>query len=389
MHLLSSRLVSLRLDFVSSHRQPSFPAIADYVRLVEEIMVAVPNLQQLALYGSMDSWPIGARESAGTALAELVGALPILQLLETDITPFNYLTHKHPPMTCLIQLDLKTNFQGPWPTLMDSASFPALQKVRAHYQSSNKDFWALLLSSAARTIEEIDFSTEPSRLVELLSEVGTCCVFLKVLRLSATFSEDVGLLPGFLNPLHHLTTLTQLRLISTSPRYDFSRYVTDRDVESMALAWPALEEFSLGLVRWQDQLPNDSAPSLSLRALGILCAHCPKLRSVSLTMNTDPVPTTPAQLSRPKSGPLKSLEFNLSPINDPIAIAKWLGASCVADGITFVKYTMPGGDPRIALFDQVRHIVALPQEARREGASEVEMRYKAADGGVLRRPSGC
>jgi hypothetical protein len=107
-------------------------------------------------------------------------------------------------------------------------------------------------------------------------------------------------------------------------------------------------------------------------------------------MNTDPIPATPARLSRPNSGPLVFLDFGLSNIKDPFAIAKWFGDACTADGITFIKYCTGVGAPtRIALWEQVRRAVALLQEARlegaREGAREVEMQYKAANGGGLGR----
>jgi hypothetical protein len=153
-----------------------------------------------------------------------------------------------------------------------------------------------------------------------------------------------------------LTVLTQLELNSNSADYDILRYLTNGDMELMALAWPALEVFTLGLGTWH--LLNDSTPCLSLCALDILCAHCPEIRSVRLTMNTDPVPATPARLTRPKSGPLKSLDFSLSTIKDPYAIAKWLGDACVADCITFTEYYP---NPRHEPLSEVGHSFQSPR----------------------------
>jgi hypothetical protein len=213
-------------------------------------------------------------------------------------------------------------------------------------------------------------------------------MLLKSLQLRSTFSGDMDLSASSFHPLRRLAALTEIQFRSYSPQYDLTQFLGDRDVESMALGWPALEVFSLSSAFWQEH-PPDFTPGLSLHALGLLCAHCPKLRSVSLSMNTDPIPTAPAQLPCPNSRPLESLDFGHSAIKDPYAIAKWFGDACVPHGITFRKHTLIEHDPRNASWEQVSRVVALLQEARREGAREVEVRDKAANGGRLGRCSDC
>jgi hypothetical protein len=196
-HLLSNCLESLEVHFRSVYNQESnFPKIADFVSLAEEIMVAAPNLKHLVLCTKRD-WSTGDLKYAGNALASLLGVLPTLRHLETDIVLFAHMLCGHPPMTCLTKLRLEGPFHGPGPTSMDSISLPALQRVEGYFfQSNGQDIWAALFSCVGCTIEEIDFETD--LIPELMNVISTYCVFLKVLKLGAAFSEGASLSPNFL-----------------------------------------------------------------------------------------------------------------------------------------------------------------------------------------------
>jgi hypothetical protein len=57
LHLLCNRLVLLDVKFpipIDEDEEISFPEIADYVRLVEEITVAAPNFKHLTLFSKLD-----------------------------------------------------------------------------------------------------------------------------------------------------------------------------------------------------------------------------------------------------------------------------------------------------------------------------------------------
>jgi hypothetical protein len=170
MHILSNRLVSLRVDFGGPE---PFPAIADYVRLMEEIMIVAPNTQHLALFAKVDHWPTRTLERAGTAVADFLATQSRLQHLETNMVIFTHLAPRHPPMTFLTDLHLLGSIREPGAPSMNPLLLPSLRRLRGDFQSDNKDFWASLLSVASRTIEE-----SSSQLYRLHLTSSSCSMLL-------------------------------------------------------------------------------------------------------------------------------------------------------------------------------------------------------------------
>jgi hypothetical protein len=362
---MSSRLTSLRVSLLwSTDEESSFPATADFLRLVEELTLTIPKLNHLTFGNRIAHWTHDALHCAGTALAGLVQAQPTLQSLDIDRSLLAYLANGVHPMTHLVELSLEGTQNLTDPKPMNFLSLPSLRKVFVDVRSNIKDAWCCLLASAGSTIEDIEVvgSVDVRIVIELFTDIGHSCPSLRSLRMTVVRRGDLTLFRDLLLSLHPCAELTHLR-IDIVLRHDISLSLHDEDVKSLALAWPKLEVLSLG--------PEDAwfssaaAPTLSLYSFHYLCAHCPKLRSVRLTVKTVPIPNLPVRLSRSNFPPLESLHFGNSPIEDPYAIAKWLGDACLPDGIMGCA-EHGAGDKGGVLWVQVRNTVALLQEARRE-----------------------
>jgi hypothetical protein len=364
-HLMSNRLVSLQIDIAWGIQWPSFPRVADCARLVEEIVLTAPKLNHLRFCNPVGQWTPTILEHAGATLADLLGIQPTLQRLDIDVSLWTYLTHKSFAMTYLAELHLK-GIQG----LTDSnattnISLPSLRRLYLDVQSNITHTCRDLLSSTGSTIEaiEVHATINIRDVIELFGVIGLSCPSLRSLELTNNFKGDQTLSKDLLVSLHPCHELVHMRIHGVLG-CDPSLYLRDEDMRSMALAWPNLEALSF-VPGYSSISGAGPTPTLSLYSLHHLCVLCPKLRSVQLTMKTVPIPLLPVRLSRSNYTPLESLHFGNSPIEDPYAIARWLGDACLPDGIR--SSAGRAGDKQGELWVQVRNTVALLQEARREG----------------------
>ncbi|KAH9937521.1 uncharacterized protein B0H18DRAFT_971036 [Fomitopsis serialis] len=132
---------------------------------------------------------------------------------------------------------------------------------------------------------------------------------------------DITLLP--------LLVLRSLRVLTL---HGFPIDINDVMLEAMAVAWPELSRFSLGVdMRWGAELP----PRATILALIPFIRHCPKIWSIGYRMKTDVLSRDGDPLlgfSRIGKGVVtnKEMEFNIgdSPIHDPIEVASFLSDIC-------------------------------------------------------------
>jgi hypothetical protein len=295
---MSSRLTALEILFVWSTDGQAFPSNGDLLRLAEELDLKAPKLNHLTFRNFITRCRADSLERAGVMLAGLVQAQPTLQRLDIDISLWAYFTSESHPMTNLVELRLQGTQIVTGPKPKNILSLPSLREIEVDLWSNIKDTWDCLLSSAGSTIEDIkvDADIDVRDVVELFGVIGLYCTSLRSLELTNAGKGDRTLFMDLLLSLHPCAELAHLR-IQGMLSHDISLSLHDEDMRAMALAWPKLEVLSLG--------PTDSlvsfgspAPTLSLCSLHHLCVHCPRLRSVRLTLKTAPIPIIPPRLSR-------------------------------------------------------------------------------------------
>jgi hypothetical protein len=342
---------------------------ADYVRLAEEIMLVAPSLDDLVAHNEAISDLVVTGEMEDAYLS-LLQSQTTLQYLGMDMDLFAHAIFR----SCasfhhLVELHLRDYIGERLAYSTASLSLPVLQKVSGSLQGGSKDVWMLLLSVAHNTIRSITFDDDlppqydlmdvsRSDFDDVLRAIGSSCPSLISLRFSGSISDiRPGPAAGLLHPLLHCSNLSHLEI---TPSYDFPPFLGDSDIASMALSWPNIEVLVLDMrpyiFKW--------ATTLSLSALDALCVHCPRLRKVSLALNAESIPETPIRLSRLSFPPLESIDFKSSPIEDPEAVATWLGDVCPAEGITFSGTYSE--DARSLMWRQVKLTVALLQAASRD-----------------------
>jgi hypothetical protein len=168
---------------------------------------------------------------------------------------------------------------------------------------------------------------------------------------------------SLIQPLLRCTRLAKLRMMVTVEVSDPSLNLQNAHIEAMGKAWPALEhlEFTCEL---EEGAPLD--PSLTLQAIPILCARCPKLQYLRLSMDAQNCPPPPVD---PMHGllatTLRTVDFSGSTIRDAAAVAAWLGDLCPADAIEVPPHDISGLDVRPAMWRDVKKRVEALQTARR------------------------
>jgi hypothetical protein len=382
MCLLSRRLISLKVTFsyIEELRNEDtvFPQSSDCVRLVEEIMSTSPNLTHLELFRGYDiADPFTSSQVGGAIFSAFLGSQSTLQRLGMMLGIFQQLLYNPPPpMLQLRELDLRGNdFRSmPRPGLPGSLQFPALRKLSGNLPPSSRHLWVPLVSAVGKTIEDIKFNVdgdgddasaniESVDIVEVIAVIGASCPSLKSLYIYGNLVGEGTFPLGFLRPMLNCTQITDLCIMSFDEEFDFSLYVSEEDVKSMALAWPDITELLLGQGYASSVDMTESIPTLSPSGLQALCSQCSRLSSVRLTVDLTVIPATPIRRSSTNATPLDQLHFGGSTIKDPYAVSKWIGDACVAHGIQAARQDI--------LWAQVRNTVALLQELR----NEVEMKY--------------
>jgi hypothetical protein len=335
--------------------RPQRSACTPYLSQVKDMIRTVgPPLVDIELYFS---------ESLGDGVPTITAFLGgVLQLcpnvikLATKSVVFEAMLAASIPLlldlTCLTLSQFDDIWEGERYARLPPITYNPLPAVR-EVHGDGLSLWNFLLPTIGTTVQRvvIQMKGNDGRLltpVETFTQffkcIGNSCPQLISLNLHGIFIIELpnhDPLIGVLRPLLACRQLAEL-IIETigkiadedGPEHvDLCFTLSDDDVDEMALAWPQLQIF-----RIRNTLMA-SEPTVELRltqrALASLLNHCPRLRSVTLTLQFRRQRDVPA----PKFGRmLEWFGFWNSPIDDPVGLAMWLENVCRADAIHWSRW---------------------------------------------------
>ncbi|KAG6830357.1 hypothetical protein H0H92_001150 [Tricholoma furcatifolium] len=260
--------------------------------------------------------------------------------------------------------------------VLSKSSFPGLQKLgmRAPYEKSIKFVANLSPASNLALLQLQPLTVEhPSVIFRIAKAIADACPLLQTLRLRHLISRIRPLhthpapteLCISIDTLRPLFKCTQLRYFEITHHYPLN--LRSADIEQIATSWPAIRTLFL------NGQPLYLGPTdLTLDALVPLALHCPKLSSLAIYLNADRVPTTPdPQLELPLFKSLKTLAFDVSPIQQEDLVAVFLSRICQeVSVIQDVDMTLPGNDDalklRIDKWKKVKELLPLLTGSRAE-----------------------
>ena len=116
--------------------------------------------------------------------------------------------------------------------------------------------------------------------------------------------------------------LLTIRCLKTLLVQGFTYTLGDGELEQMALAWPQLQSFRFLAYSSTPESP----PRITLSGIATLLKHCPMIRSLGLTFDARIIDTLVVTESTDVSCNriIKGLDVGLSPIEDPMEVAKYL-----------------------------------------------------------------
>jgi hypothetical protein len=191
---------------------------------------------------------------------------------------------------------------------------------------------------------------------EAVPTIGKTCQAIHSLTLGINVNHipildnRTGVQPDVLGPLVHCTNLVHGTIIPRS--HSPSSFLAHETLTRLVSAWSYLETLHLPQ---QASRPFLGRPNLSLATIAGICSSCPRLHSITITVEAETIPG-------PHNLPSNFLEidFDESWIRSPQDVADWLGAVCRADGLRYSS--RPNGD-RPAMWQAVKD--AVNQSAKR------------------------
>jgi hypothetical protein len=320
---LSPALTSWRVVF-QKHTHHELP---DLVRSTKRV---APFLRNVKITGKVPSLEIRPYYET---IRTLFDSFRIIRSLKLNLGGCASLESTLRPLPQLDSLSL-CDFHSPIRTDLDARTisprrfavlFPAIRKLDGDLSSVSLPMWLafrayhrILRISAVVLIGELHKS---NTLTVLLEAVAKSCPALRTLALDAECAwhhQTENIFP-VLKPLLQCRKLVKLDLSHLSFPRDAALRLADRNIEDMASAWADLEELRLE----KHSYPADLDASLSTSSIVTLCTKCPRLHTLSITVDTKQLPTAEATPALPSKN-LVNLFVCGSPIRDPWGVALWL-----------------------------------------------------------------
>jgi hypothetical protein len=214
--------------------------------------------------------------------------------------------------------------------------FPVLQTLRGSVECANQRFWTRFLSGAGACMRELSLCSgeagddvDVTEALSFLTDIPSNCPVLQSLDVRLTFHDGTSAedLVCMLRPVYKCSRLKSVTLhawCSGSHDVTLGLCLKNQDILDMAHAWSDLEILNIESSRTK----SSPKPSVSLQAIAFLCALCPKLHTLRLTLDATSLPphvgTTPHLPSRS----MRKWDPDESPISKPVQIACWLLDVC-------------------------------------------------------------
>lgn len=210
---------------------------------------------------------------------------------------------------------------GNFPRSPGALAFPGLRQLGI--KSKYLDLCTSLIKSiSSRALTEINVHTRDSRsspLRDFFVAVQENCTQATLDRISisdgslSTGNDEDQCSLHDIDPLFGFFALTTVKIT-----FSRSFEISDRDMKSLALAWPQITMLSL-----KSHALSRQVPSLTLQGLIPLAEHCKRLEDLTIPFNALIVPSR--KLLREVYNPsLVQLSVVNSPISDPRAVAAFL-----------------------------------------------------------------
>jgi hypothetical protein len=319
----------------------------DFVHMIEEIQQLSPGLTDLRCIGFINYEEEGAPNAALLdSSLKLVQSQSALCSLTIDQELF---TSMLPSLRPLFQLEtLEFDARGLFRELEQSdfisapALLPAVRIMKGDIDWGGKRFWCMFLPFIGHLLTTIELGNDrenqilASEAVELTACIGSSCPYMETLIISymAHNGEEPSSLSGMFRGLLQCTMLAKVEISLST--FDICLTLTDADIKDMSLAWKRLEILHLSAIYVGDGVVRMRS-TLTLDAIAILCHHCPRLRSLELTVDASTCP--PILLIR-TSGALQYLQLGRSRVGDFCEVAGWLGNICFAGSLFFSRGTV-------------------------------------------------
>jgi hypothetical protein len=326
------------LNFWLSLNSPYIPEVTEVIDAIEN---HCPLIRELKIF---TIWEADETRVFADSIPPFFFSHRSLRILKLETRVFTSLLATVPVLPELYQLELFGDYDAADAAHLQcaisrsSALLPVLSDLRSSFTTEPIHFFAKFLPVAGHLLQSLhisggshDHRPDLPRLIEVVAE---SCLVLKALKIAVHANPAPhNPSPKLLHPLVKLNLIC-LEIASTSDNVDTSCSLSERDISLMASVWSNLEVLRLAKGWRQASVPprHHTESTLSIDAIFILCAKCPRLRSLALIVDTSIPPSGRGHLDvRPSS--LKNLEFGGSSISDPWNVAFWLGDICPFHGI--------------------------------------------------------
>jgi hypothetical protein len=378
-NLLSANLTTLELGLLSENVSEHLP------HMVESVLLISPAIRELSIDGYYEDTSL---RTIGQSITPLFRSLPNIKHLQMDRALFVSVVQQG--LTSLPNLTSMHFFTNLTIETVDPAGFvtassflPALEKVSGgnHRADPLQKFWTPLVFGLGRAMTDISVSgtlCDGPELKNFFSVLGNTSHSLRILSMA-----DLAVLrpitpqelSGLFRPLLKCTQMVKLEVYGIADGFDMSFALTDQDITQMASVWPNIEELHL-VSPEVTMIPKTQPPTLSLSAISSLCALCPRLHSLILTVDAETCPAEPCLLSRSS---LQRLHFARSWISDPWRVAIWLGDICSPEAIGIAEIGR-SHDSRVEEWNRVKDIVGHLQNVRKADQERIrEMQKEIED----------
>jgi hypothetical protein len=334
-HLLAPKITVLQLGF-DSEDQNERDQLDAQLQYAYESLALARNVTKLAVY----------RELAGLAfpdtlirLSRSLSSLHALKTLAMSVTLFVRLAQtSFPTLPVLESLRLDSvgpHIEGEISFMKVVHALPSLRSVKGE-QPCGLDqlaiFWfPFLASPLGISLREIVMETPATyeQFNELVSIIGRNCQGVQSLTLGVHFAD---LLKDYSDMLNPLTRCKELRNVTIGAFHNPASFLTHKALTRLVSAWPELETLHLSRHTYAFCPPQASRPKFFLATIATICSSCPRLRSITLSVDATTLP-------EPHNLPPRYLAigFDESWIEKPEDVALWLGNICYAEGLRYSR----------------------------------------------------